>query len=159
MFKCLILGLTLFTSAMTYSAPNIWRVVSTQGWHVYSINDDKNNTLTVSCFGGPPVDNRDHSVELELSNGKKIENSDSEYPLTFIYDDETEAVPMNNTLSNSGGRQWIEFIEISKAKKVEVFVNNKKVTTFTPSQKNISKTISSLAECIPMRDRDESYAS
>ena len=144
MKKLLLIPLLAVCTTTIYAAPNVWQSSFAQGFIEYLIQDTKGQTLWVVCNAGAD-DESDHSARFETKS-KSYENTDSKYPLTFILDGKTEVAPSGTTNWRNGANAWYEFSHgISKAKKIEVFVNNKKMTTFNPipsSIKNVSKEIS-----------------
>lgn len=145
MKKLLLLPL-LFACASAHAVPNIWNVASWQGISEYSIQDSKERTLWIACnFDGS--DTIDHSARLEIK-GKSYQNSDSKYPLTFLLDGRKEVSPPGSTNWRNGANAWNEFVGgISKAKKIEVFLNNKKVTTFVPNKSSINEVAKDISKC------------
>ena len=144
--KKLILLPLLFISLSAHAAPNVWRSAFAQGFVEYSIQDAKERTLWIACESGAG-DDYDHSARLE-TNGKSYENSDSKYPLTFLLDGRKEVSPPGSTNWRNGANAWNEFVGgISKAKKIEVFLNNKKVTTFVPNKSSINEVAKDISEC------------
>ena len=145
MKKLLLLPL-LFIGVSAHAAPNVWRAAAAQGFVEYSIKDAKERTLWIACESGAG-DDYDHSARLEM-NGKSYENSDSKYPLTFLLDGRKEVSPPGTTNWRNGANAWNEFIEgMSQAKKIDVFLNNKKITTFTPNKSSINEVAEGMLEC------------
>lgn len=144
--KKLILLPLLFACASAHAVPNIWNVESWQGISEYSIQDSKERTLWIACnLDGS--DTLDHSARLEIKD-KSYQNSDSKYPLTFLLDGRKEVAPPASTNWRNGANAWNEFVNgISKAKKIEVFLNNKKVTTFVPNKSSINEVAKDISEC------------
>lgn len=144
--KKLILLPLLFISLSAHAAPNVWRSAAAQGFVEYSIQDAKERTLWIACESGAG-DDYDHSARLEM-NGKSYENSDSKYPLTFLLEGRKEVSPPGSTNWRNGANAWNDFVDgISKAKKIEVFLNNKKVTTFVPNKSSINEVAKDISEC------------
>lgn len=145
MKKLLLLSL-LFACASAHAVPNIWNVGSWQGISEYSIQDSKERTLWIACnFDGS--DTIDHSARLEIKD-KSYQNSDSKYPLTFLLDGRKEVAPPASTDWRNGANSWNEFVDgISKAKKIEVFLNNKKLTTFVPNKSSINEVAKDISKC------------
>ena len=132
-----------------YAAPNVWQSSFAQGFIEYLIQDAKGQTLWVVCNEGAG-DEYDHSARFETKS-KSYENTDSNYPLTFLLDGKTEVAPSGTTNWRNGANAWYEFSHgISKAKKIDVYLNNKKVTTFTPNQQSIKSVAKHIAACEAM---------
>ena len=132
-----------------HAAPNIWRSASTQGFVEYSIQDAKGQTLWVACNIGAG-DDYDHSARFQTSK-KSYENTDSKYPLTFIFDNKTEAAPAASTKWRNGANAWYDFSHgVAKAKKIDVYLNNKKITTFIPTALSIKSIAKDIATCESM---------
>ena len=144
--KKLILVPLLFIAVSAHAAPNVWRTGAAQGYVEYSIQDSKQRTLWIACEAGVG-DEYDHSARLEM-NGKSYENSDSKYPLTFLINGGKEVTPPGTTNWRNGANAWNEFIEgMSQAKKIDVFLNNKKITTFTPNRSSVNEVAEGMLEC------------
>ena len=147
--KKLILISLLAVTGFAHAAPNVWQSSYSQGFSEYSIQDGKGNTLWVTCNDGAG-DNYDHSARLETKKSS-YENTDSKYPLTFLFDGKKKAAPSASTKWRNGANAWYEFSQgISKAKKIDVYLNNKKVTTFTPNQQSIKSVAKHIAACEAM---------
>jgi hypothetical protein len=147
MKKLTLAALLISAYSSAQAAPNIWREGFDQGFNIYSIEDVKGQTLRVSCNSGA-ADEIDHSVEFEMRS-KAYDNTGRKSPLSFIIDGAALS-PSDNTSTQSGASDWSNFTQgIAKAKKIDVFINNKKVTSFTPakSSRKISKGINS-SSCV-----------
>ncbi|MFW1858021.1 hypothetical protein [Acinetobacter defluvii] len=132
-----------------HAAPNVWVSGWGQGFAEYSIRDTEGNTLWVTC-NVEAGDNYDHSARLETKRNS-YENTDSKYPLTFLFDGKTSAAPSASTKWRNGANAWYEFSQgIAKAKKIDVFLNNKKVTTFTPTPQSIRAVAKEISTCESM---------
>ena len=148
MFKLkLLFGLGLLSLGMNASAvPNVWQSSYAEGMTEYSIQDKNGNTLWVVCNEGAG-DDYDHSARFEMKN-KSYENTDAKYPLSFLLNGKTQVAPAGTTKWRNGGNAWYEFSQgIASAKKIEVFVNNKKMTTFTPNAASIKAVAKEIASC------------
>jgi len=143
MKKITLAALLISAYSSAQAAPNIWREDFGQGFNVYSIQDAKGQTLRISCNSGA-ADYIDHSAEFQMRN-KAYGNTDGKFPLSFIIDG-AELTPGSNTTTRNGANDWSSFTQgIAKAKKIDVFINNKKVTAFTPAKSSmkIAKGIAS----------------
>lgn len=148
MKKLLFVPLFALTS-FAHAAPNIWQSGYGQGFSEYSIQDSKGNTLWVACNIGAG-DNYDHSARLETKQ-RSYQNTDSKYPLTFVLDGKNSVAAPGTTKWRNGANAWYEFSHgIAKAKKIDVYLNNKKVTTFTPTQQSIKAVAKEIATCQSM---------
>ncbi|WP_139851702.1 hypothetical protein [Acinetobacter pullicarnis] len=148
MKKLMLMSLFAFTG-IAQAAPNVWNEVYSQGFSEYSIRDANGNTLLIACNDEAGGD-YDHSAWLQMKN-KRIQNTDSKYPLTFLLDGKTKVAPTASTKWRNGANAWYDFSHgIAKAKKIEVFVNNKKVTTFIPTSQSIKSTAKDIGLCRPM---------
>lgn len=131
------------------SKPSIWRVGTGMGYAEYSIEDGEGRTLWVVCNEGAGAD-YDHGAHLEI-NDESYSNTDSEYPLTFVVDDRIEITPPGTTTWRNGAGAWDEFVgNIAKARKIDVYLNDEKVTTFKPTVASINETGKYIAECQSM---------
>ena len=143
----ILIGLMLGTASVSAIAvPNVWQSGYAQGFSEYSIHDSKGNALWISCNEGAG-DNFDHSVTFKLKN-KDIENTDAKYPLSFLLDGKKSVSPPGTTRWRNGANAWSDFATgIAKAKKIEVFVNNKKVTAFQPTASSIKSVAKDIGSC------------
>lgn len=131
------------------SKPSIWRVGTGMGYAEYSIKDGEGRTLWVVCNEGAGAD-YDHGAHIEI-NDESYSNTDSEYPLTFVVDDRIEITPPGTTTWRNGAGAWDEFVgNIAKARKIDVYLNDEKVTTFNPTVASINETGKYIAECQSM---------
>jgi len=147
--KKLIFASLLTVTGLAHAAPNVWQSGYAQGFSEYSIQDGKGNTLWVTCNEGAG-DNYDHSARLQTPK-KSYENTDSKYPLTFLLNGKTKVAAPGTTKWRNGANAWYEFSQgISKAQKIDVYLNNKKVTTFTPNQQSIKSVAKHIAACEAM---------
>ena len=145
-----IIFVSLFAvTGFAHAAPNVWQSGYAQGFSEYSIQDTKGNTLWVTCNEGAG-DDYDHSVRFQTPK-KSYENSDSKYPLTFLLDGKSKVATSASTKWRNGANAWYEFSQgISKAKKIDVYLNNKKVTTMTPNLNSIKSVAKHIATCNAM---------
>lgn len=137
-----------------YAVPNVWgSTVGTGGYTVYYINDANSNYLRVSCNEGAGSAG-DHDIHFEYKNGKTVFNNQHKQPLTFLFDNKESVSTWGETKSRTGAAMWNELIKhIAKAKLIEVFVDNKKVSTLQPSSNSIKEYASEIADCKPMLEQ------
>ena len=153
MIKKLLLLPLLAATVSAHAVPNIWRAGFGMGFSEYSIEDSKGRELLIACNVSATPD-FDNSVYFKV-NDNLYENSDSKYPLTFLIDDTTEVAPPGTTNWRNGANAWNEFIEnISKAKKIDVYLNNKHITTYKPNVNSLKKVASEMSECEAMLYKD-----
>ena len=147
--KKLIFVSLFAVTGFAHSAPNVWQSGYAQGFSEYSIQDSKGNTLWVTC-NEEAGDMFDHSARFQTPKNSYA-NSDSKYPLTFLLDGKSKVAASASTKWRNGANAWYEFSQgISKAKKIDVYLNNKKVTTFTPTQQSIKSVAKHIATCQAM---------
>lgn len=145
MRKLILLPL-LFTCASAYAVPNVWDSEFGQGNMNYYIYDSKDRLLRISCNSGAGLD-YDPYVTLEIGN-KTYQNTDSKYPLSLLLDNKKAISPPGSTGSVHGSNSWNKLVEgISKARKIDVYLNNKKLTTFTPPKPNVDEVAIEIADC------------
>ncbi|WP_111858953.1 hypothetical protein [Acinetobacter sp. CFCC 10889] len=145
-FLCIPL---LVMSGFAHAAPNVWVSGWGQGFAEYSIRDTKGNTLWVTCNVGAG-DDYDHSARLETPKSS-YQNTNSKYPLTFVLDGKKNVAAPETTKWRNGANAWYEFSQgVAKAKKIDVFLNNKKVTTFTPTPQSIRAVAKEISTCESM---------
>lgn len=136
--------------------PSIWKSGYGMGYAEYSIQDAEGRTLWVACNDGAGPD-YDHGASLKIGE-ESYSNTDSEYPLTFIVDDRIEIAPPETTTWRNGAGAWDEFADnIAKARKIEVYLNDEKVTTFKPTVASINETGKYIAECQSMLFNDTEW--
>ena len=139
----------LFTGASAYAVPNIWVSGWQQGFSEYKITDAKGTSLYISC-NDSAGDSYDHSATVSIRN-KEYSNTDSSYPLSFLFDDSEAASPPGTTKWRNGANAWYAFANgIAKAKKIDVFLNERKIATFTPPAGNVKSVAKDIANCSPM---------
>lgn len=147
MKKFLLIPLLSICATAVHAVPNVWQMGYGQGLAEYSIQDAKGQRLWVVCNEGAG-DEYDHSARFETKT-KSYENTDSNYPLTFLLDGKTKVAPSGTTNWRNGANAWYEFSHgIAKAKRIEVFVNNKKMATFTPVASSIKSVAKNISSCI-----------
>lgn len=144
---CLFFGV----ASLTYSAPNIWRVQYSMGYADFSINDEMGRTLWIQCNIGleEDIEHRVYYEEADIRTENSI--SPSHYPLRFVIDEEIEVLSTGSTKWRHGYNAWYEFTEaMARAKKIEVYIDHKKATHFTPPAANIKTIANQIKEaCWP----------
>ncbi|MGR3979010.1 hypothetical protein FW754_15365 [Acinetobacter sp. 1207_04] len=136
-----ILSMTTIANAV----PNVWEKFDEKGVLVYAISDTKNTTLRVICAYAMP-ESYDHGVYVDIGNNQ-ISNSLSKQPLSFLVNGSKPSTPTGVTSTVSGSVEWDKITSsFSTAKRIDVYLNNKKITTFNPIQSSMNN-IKSLKNC------------
>lgn len=137
--KKYFIGATILAiSSITNAVPNIWEKFDEKGVLVYVISDSKNTTLRVFCSYAMP-DSYDHGVYLDIGTSQ-ISNTLSKQPLSFLVNGTKAITPTGSTSTVSGSIEWDKLTSnFSTAKTIDVYLNNKKVTTFKPIASSLSE--------------------
>ena len=148
--KKIILTVTLLSifriNCFANSIPNVWTGFwGNGGISVYSIFDSKGQSLEVSCAEGSPEFH--NHVSFTDSNGKEY----TEKSFALLIDGNAYYLPNSdpdNIFTRNEENQWVSFRQaISKGKKIEVYMNNKSVASFVPTQESIKEHISYMYDC------------
>jgi hypothetical protein len=68
--------------------------------------------------------------------------------MSFLFDGKVSAEVPQVLGTRIGDNNWYEFKEgIAKAKKIDIYISNKKVATFTPSVASINQIGKEIADC------------
>lgn len=143
-----ILGLL---SIPTYAVPNVWTSSLTQGYTEYVLSNSRNQTIIVACneYADIHSDHGFHYYPKGLNgNSLPLRN------ISILFDNSTVAYPPQDgglpTSTRGGANEWINFTRaISKAKKIDLYSNNKLIATFTPSSNSVKSIARELAKCKP----------
>jgi len=143
-----ILGLL---SIPTYAVPNVWTSAFTQGYTEYVLSNSKNQTIIVACneYADIHSDHGFHYYPKGLNgNSLPLQN------ISILFDNSTVAYPPQDgglpTSTRGGANEWINFTRaISKAKKIDLYSNNKLIATFTPTSNSVKSIARELAKCKP----------
>lgn len=120
------------------AAPNLWGGNFAQGFMEYGIVNDKGDSVIITCNIGAG-EGYDNSVAIYLANNKKYDNAESE--LEFVIADESYPIP-SESMTRSGANAWDSFIgAIYKATQFEVYIDNKKIASFSPTPNNVKKVL------------------
>lgn len=140
-----ILTLGLFSSLLFgANLPNIWTTGFGQGWLEYNISNEKDQFLIISCNVGYD-DETDHNIVFSTSS-KEFSGED----LAFIMDGNTYYPLSMPTNTRNGANMWSEFSnDISKAQKIEVYSQDKKIGEFNPTKQSTKKVLKD-GLCDPM---------
>ena len=137
--------LVLFSSLLFgANLPNIWTTGFGQGWLEYNISNEKEQRLIISCNVGYD-DETDHNIVFSTSS-KEFSGED----LAFIMDGNAYYPLSMPTNTRNGANMWSEFSnDISKAQKIEVYSQDKKIGEFNPSKESSKKVLKD-GLCDPM---------
>lgn len=146
MKRCVLISALFSMMNLAHAAPHIWSSGFGMGFSEYSIENEQQQKLKVSCNTGAGQ-NFDHSATF-IDNNFEYQNTDSKYPLTFIFNDTVKISPPGTTKWRNGANAWNNFKDhIASANKIEVFVNSHKVATFTPNQQSIRNIANEIQGC------------
>jgi len=131
-----------------YAVPNVWGAGFGMGVFEHIITSPQHTGLNISCTNTPD-DNQvlQHSVLVTLPDGNVLSSHDKNTLITLVTGDEQYNVPSSLGWRN-GDNDWVSFIDaIKKATSFDIYLNDKKVGSFSPSAGNISKVLSDMSEC------------
>lgn len=134
--------------SVAHAIPNMWISSDNHGWITHLINTKDKVTFSLDCATGPDENNiLQHSVYVELANGKRLWSTDEKTKITVVADDSQYPLPTSLGRFNSNNN-WLSFIDaLAVAERFDVYVRDKKVGTFTPGLKNAKKELGTLSEC------------
>ena len=137
--------LVLFSSLLFgVNLPNIWTTGFGQGWLEYNISNEKDQFLIISCNVGYD-DETDHNIVFSTSS-KEFSGED----LAFIMDGNAYYPLSMPTNTRNGAEAWYQFSnDISKAQKIEVYSQDKKIGEFNPTKQSAKKVLGD-GLCDPM---------
>ena len=132
-----ILTLGLFSSLLFgANLPNIWTTGFGQGWLEYNISNENKQSLRISCNVGYD-DETDHNIVFSTSS-KEFSGED----LAFIMDGNAYYPLSMPTNTRNGAEAWYQFSnDISKAQKIEVYSQDKKIGEFNPTKQSAKKVL------------------
>lgn len=149
MKNIILLSVLASVSTLANAVPNIWEHFDTQGYDVYIISSGNGQKLSINC-NYANSDNIEHGVYYNI-NDTDYQNSDSKYPLTFLINDSIVVAPAGSSKWGDGSKSWYKFTSaITKAKKIDVYLNERQVSTIVPKNPTVVK---GLAKCKSMADR------
>ncbi|HHG7068705.1 hypothetical protein [Klebsiella pneumoniae] len=144
-----ILMVSILTSATTAQAiPNMWSSGFGQGITEYLITNPENVVFNLNCTMTPYEQNTlQHNVLIDLPDGTRVDSRDDKTTITVVTDDQQFPLPSSLGWRN-GDNAWIQFIDaLGHAATFDVYVNDKKVGSFTPGIKNTEKELDDLNAC------------
>ena len=148
------LGLIVFCS-ITNAATNQWeRYPDTdEGQAMYIIQNNKYDEIRILCniSRNQSVDHGAYFINID---GKVQKNTNTKYPVTYVFNDTEKASPAGTTDWHNGAVQWNKFVQgLAVATKIDVLVNNKKIATFKPSFASVRDIASTIGRCESMAYR------
>lgn len=145
---CILTAAILTSASTAYALPNMWTSGFGQGVTEYIITSPEKVVFNLSCTGNPDAQNiLQHGVDLTLPDGTLVSSHDNGTEMTVVMDNSQYPLPSFLGWRN-GDNAWVSFIDaLSQAANFDVYVNDKKVATFSPGLKNTQKELSDLSEC------------
>lgn len=143
-----ILAGVLLVSFNASAVPGLWQQGYGQGNVEYSVTDGSGKMFTINCTENPDQNGiYQHSVFLTLAGDKTISSHDDSTDITVVMDRKQYAIP--STLGwRNGDNAWFSFImDIRKARQFDVYVNDRKVGTFSVDLTNATKALPTLVDC------------
>lgn len=139
---------TLVSATTAQAIPNMWTSGFGQGVTEYLITNSENVVFNLNCTMNPDEQNTlQHNVLIDLSDGTRVDSRDDKTAITVVTDDQQFPLPSSLGWRN-GDNAWIQFIDaLGHAATFDVYVNDKKVGSFTPGIKNTKKELDDLSEC------------
>ncbi|RYM61137.1 hypothetical protein BSR03_13300 [Serratia proteamaculans] len=139
---------SLVSATTAQAIPNMWTSGFGQGVTEYLITNSENVVFNLNCTMNPDEQNTlQHNVLIDLSDGTRVDSRDDKTAITVVTDDQQFPLPSSLGWRN-GDNAWIQFIDaLGHAATFDVYVNDKKVGSFTPGIKNTKKELDDLSEC------------
>ncbi|EIX9313903.1 hypothetical protein [Klebsiella pneumoniae] len=138
----------LASASVAQAIPNMWSSGFAQGVTEYIITSPEKVVFNLNCTTSPDKQNvLQHSVYLTLPDGTLLNSHDDGTDITVVMDNSQYPLPSSLGWRN-GDNAWVSFIDaLGQAANFDVYVNDKKVGTFSPGLKNTQKELSDLSEC------------
>lgn len=145
---CILTAAILTSASMAHALPNMWTSGFGQGVTEYIITSQERVVFNLNCTGNPDAQNiLQHGVDLTLPDGTSVSSHDDGTEITVVMDNSQYPLPSFLGWRN-GDNAWVSFIDaLSQAANFDVYVNDKKVGTFSPGLKNTQKELSDLNGC------------
>lgn len=139
---------TLVSATAAQAIPNMWTSGFGQGVTEYLITNSENVVFNLNCTMNPDEQKTlQHNVLIDLSDGTRLDSRDDKTAITVVTDDQQFPLPSSLGWRN-GDNAWIQFIDaLGHAATFDVYVNDKKVGSFTPGIKNTKKELDDLNGC------------
>ncbi|EHS93921.1 hypothetical protein WHZ68_08665 [Klebsiella oxytoca] len=143
-----VLSAVLAFIGVAHAIPNMWASGFGMGVTEYIISSPEKVIFNLNCTGNPDEQNiLQHGVLVTLPNGTMLDSHDDGTEITVVMDSSQYPLPSSLGWRN-GDNAWVSFIDaLSQAANFDVYVNDKKVGTFSPGLKNTQKELSDLSEC------------
>lgn len=141
--------ISLISLCSITNAANQWEKYpdTEEGQSMYILTNSKHDELRILCSYSRDQ-SVDHGAYLITVDGKVYQNSNSKYPVTYVFNDSVKAAPASTTTWHNGATQWNKFAQgLAVATKIDVLVNNKKVATFKPTFSSVRDVASAIGRC------------
>ncbi len=149
LMKKLLLIPLLGISAYANAVPNFWSYEFSHGFDDFIIENPKKQSLYIHC-NSTATEEDDHSVTFMA--GRKSYSSTDQGQLSLLLNSNVQVDIPSETVSYRNSLAWDKFRQqLAKAKRIEVFFNNKKLGEFSVNP-NSNKNIKSISKdsCEPM---------
>ena len=145
---CILTAAILTSASTAHALPNMWTSGFGQGVAEYIVTSPEKVVFNLNCTTNPDAQNiLQHGVDLTLPDGTSVSSHDNGTEITVVMDNSQYPLPSFLGWRN-GDNAWVSFIDaLSQAANFDVYVNDKKVGTFSPGLKNTQKELSDLSEC------------
>ncbi|HFD7850834.1 hypothetical protein ACPEGK_30475 [Klebsiella sp. K794] len=145
---CILTAAILTSASTAHALPNMWTSGFGQGVAEYIITSPEKVVFNLNCTTNPDAQNiLQHGVDLTLPDGTSVSSHNDGSEITVVMDNSQYPLPSFLGWRN-GDNAWVSFIDaLSQAANFDVYVNDKKVATFSPGLKNTQKGLSDLSEC------------
>ncbi|MEA1063716.1 hypothetical protein [Erwinia sp. HR93] len=146
--QCILTAAILTLASTAHALPNMWTSGFGQGVTEYLITSPEKVVFNLNCTTNPDAQNiLQHGVDLTLPDGTSVSSHDNGTEITVVMDNSQYLLPSFLGWRN-GDNAWVSFINaLAQATTFDVYVNDKKVDTFSPGLKNTQKELSDLSEC------------
>ncbi|MBN3262159.1 hypothetical protein [Pectobacterium brasiliense] len=139
---------TLVSATTAQAVPNMWASGFGQGVTEYLITSPENVVFNLNCTMNPDEQNiLQHRVLIELPDSTGADSRNDKTAITVVANDQQFPLPSSLGWRN-GDNAWIQFIDaLEHAATFDVYVNDKKVGSFSPGLKNTKKVLDDLSGC------------
>ncbi|MGL6006875.1 hypothetical protein [Aeromonas sobria] len=141
----LLLSASLLTPA-AIAIPNIWSSGFGQGIAEHVIKNEQGDTFTLSCDVGYSDNGDLTGVSFVLANGQDLSPADN-HKVELLIDGNGYWLPEKLGWRN-GDNAWASFLEvITKASAFDVYVDDKKMASFSPTPQSTKTVLGDLSGC------------